>query len=206
MKKLMGICVLSGLFLVGCGDGSNSPLDPGSSLLEASEELMSQTLVNDAVGLTDEADVADVRVASASDAFPVDVRDSDRLCRISDRTIGASENMTTAAKNLSEHISRAYSGSASAETAAAFARASLALNEVVVQGSTCRRIVTRFIVLARSGMELQKTLRREHLLRKDDRIRLLVREARAQFEVLIKALRHDISSQATDVRRARDSK
>lgn len=205
MKKLMGICVLSGLFLVGCGEGGDSLLDPGSSLLsEGSEELMSQSLVDDAVGFTDEADVADVRVANASDAFPVDVRDSDRLCRISDRTIQASENMRTAAQNLYDHIHNAYPTSASDGAAAAFARASVSLNELIVGGSSCRRIVVRFIVLARSGMELQKTLHREHLLRKDDRIGALVRKARAEFEHLIQALRHDIFGQATDVRRARD--
>ena len=203
MKKLMGICVLSGLFLVGCGEG-NSPLDPGASLLDPSEELMSQSLVDDAVGMTDEADVADVRVTDASDAFPVDVRDSDRLCRISDRTKQASENMRAAADNLYGHIHNAYPTSASDGAAAKFLRASVSLNELVVGGSSCRRIVTQFIVLARSGMELQKTLRREHLLRKDDRIGALVRKARVEFEHLIKALRHDISGQATDVRRARD--
>lgn len=205
MKKLMGICVLSGMFLVGCGDGTNSLLDPGSSLLpEASEELMSQNLVDDAVGMTDEADVADVRIPAASDAFPVDVRESDRLCRISDRTIQISENMTAAAKDVYDLIHTVFPTSASDETAAAFARASLSLNELVVGGSTCRRIVVQFVVLARSGMALQHTLRREHLLRQNDRLPLLVRKARAEFEHLIKALRHDISGQASDVRRARD--
>ncbi|MCG8468390.1 MAG: hypothetical protein MJB57_09320 [Gemmatimonadetes bacterium] len=204
MKKSMGICLVSGMLLVGCGEG-NSPLDPETSLLSESEELMSQALVDEAEALTGEADVADVRVPTASDAFPVDIRETDRLCRISDRTIVQAEELTVAAKNLYDHIHTNYPRSASDGQAAEFARASSSFTELLVEGSTCRRIVVAFIGMAKQGHELARTLRREHLIRKDDRIGALVRKARAAFEDLIKTLRHDISGQASDVRRARDA-
>lgn len=178
--------VLCGVLLAACGE-TTGPLAEQSQV-SASEELVSETQVNEAVDFSDRAE------------FKTDVANTDRVCDISGRTVAASGVLLEKADQLNAYLQEKFPNSESAERSPAFAQASENLYATLQAPASCRTIVLDFIAMARAGRALGGALFREHLPQRDDRLGVIVRETRIAFGRLHQLLREDLGTQVTDRR------
>lgn len=187
MKKIQaGILILMGAAVAACGDTATSPA--GLSLESVPEELVSQSMVDEASSLTDRAD------------YRTDVANSDRVCDISDRTVAAGSALTVSAGELTSHLVDNYPETASARLAPEFEGAAEELYRTLIGPASCRTIAGTFIATARAGLRLGRAIVREELIRRDDVLGKIVRNAADDFITLRQHLRHDLGNQVTDRR------
>ena len=185
MKRIQaGILIMMGAAVAACGEAATSPA--GLSLESVPEELVSQSMVDEATSLTDRAD------------YRTDVASSDRVCDISDRTVAAGRALTVSAGELTTHLVDNYPETASARLAPGFEGATEALYETLVGPVSCRTVVGAFIETAGAGLLLGRAIVREELLRRDDVLGKIVRNAADDFITLRQHLREDLGNQVTD--------
>ena len=178
--------VLCGVLIAACGDSLTPPTQFGQ--VSASEELVSQAMVDDAASMSERPD------------FRTDVANRDRVCDISDRTVVAGEGMAERAALLGRYLQANYARTASAHEAPAFTATAEELYAALQGRASCRTIVRKFIAMARAGRGVGGALHEEGLIREDDRLGELVRSARRQFVTLVELLRHDLRNQVIDRR------
>lgn len=187
MKIMQAGClVLMGLVVAACGDAPTSPEQ--LSLSSAPDEIVSQSMVDDAASLTDRAD------------YKTDVANTDRVCDISDRTVATGRELAAVAGDLSDYLDANYPRTTSARVAPPFAEATAQLYDTLLGPASCRAVVRQFLEAAHAGHTLGRALIDEGLIRRDDRIAKMAREARGLFADLRAHLRHDLSNQTTDRR------
>lgn len=183
-----GTIAVCAMWLAACEGAVEPSLE--QLALSGSEELVSEGQVTDAEALSDRPE------------YFTDVAATDRVCRVSDATIGAGRGLLGLADDLAARLIGVHTNSVSAARAPVFAQTAEVLYAALQGPSSCREIVRRFIEMTRAGHALGQAIHREHLIRRDDRLGVLVRKTASQYVELLRLLREDLSNQVrpTDAR------
>jgi hypothetical protein len=186
MKRIRTAGVILMGLMAACGDAPTSPEQ--LSLSSAPDEIVSESMVDEAASLTDRAE------------YKTDIANSDRVCDISDRTVATGRELAAVAGHLSDYLDENYPRTTSARSAPLFAGATAELYDTLLGPASCRAVVHAFLDAAHAGHTLGRALIDEGLIRRDDRVAKMARQARGLFADLRHYLRHDLSNQVTDRR------